>query len=74
MKDYGKAEAHLKKALRRKPFNPKTLYELALVYADDGETEKALLHLQKAVKVWENADADYKYAAQAKKKLSQLQS
>ena len=74
LKEYGKAEKSLQDALKVEPFNPKSNYEIALVYWDMGRKEKALEHLTRSLFVWENADPEYKPAAQAREKLREWES
>ena len=45
--------------------------EVAKSYYADGNRKKALAHLEIALNVWENADATYKPAIQAREKWSQ---
>jgi len=42
-----------------------------MVYWDMGEKDKAMGHLNKALKVWEEADAEFKPAKKARKKLAE---
>jgi len=72
LKQYEKAEKNLQAALKQGPFNPKTNVELALLYLDMDNKEKALNHLKVAVDVWREADEGYKPALQARKLLEQL--
>ncbi len=68
------AEAELKKTLKLRPYNPKTHYELALVYADRRETVLAVEHLQVALRVLEGADSTSCETLQkARAKLAELQ-
>ncbi|MCP5109164.1 MAG: tetratricopeptide repeat protein [bacterium] len=72
LKEYDKAEEYIQKTLKISPFDPKSNYELGLVYLDMGDKEKALKHLQTAVDVWKDADPVYKPARRAKEKLAEL--
>ncbi len=68
------AEAELKKNLKITPYNPKTHYELALVYADRGDGVRAIEHLQVALRVLEGADpTSCETLQQAQAKLAELQ-
>jgi tetratricopeptide (TPR) repeat protein len=73
IKDFNKAEESIQKTLRIHPFGPKTNYEMALVYAETGKTDKALEHLKIAQGIWEEADSDYKPALLVREKLSELE-
>jgi len=66
-----KAEASLQATLVFEPFFPNAHYELALAYHEMGKKEKALKHLNTALKVWEEADAEYKPAQKAREKLAE---
>lgn len=73
LKEYEKAEKNLQTALKQEPYHPNTNFELALLYLDMNNKEKALNHLKVAVDVWQDADEGYKPALQARKTLEQLQ-
>ena len=73
-KNYDDAEEYLQRSFKIHPFGPSTNYELALLYADMGETEKTLEHLKATLDVWKNADLEYKPAKLAREKLAELQS
>ncbi len=49
-------------------------YEMALVYADMGDREKALEHLQVALDIWKDADPEFKPLQEARQKLAELSS
>jgi len=70
-KDYKKAEEHMQEILGIHPFWPEENYELGLVYADWGKTEKALEFFHKAQSIWEDADPDYKPAQKVQEKLAE---
>jgi len=70
LKQYKKAEEYIRRTLKTSPFDPKSNYELALVYLDMGDKDKAVKHLKIAVKVWKDADPDYKPAQRAKETLA----
>ncbi|MBW8051735.1 MAG: tetratricopeptide repeat protein [Cytophagales bacterium] len=69
LKQLKKAEEALKNCIKVLPFKPEAQYEIALVYADMGDREKALEHLKIALDIWKDADAVYKPAQEAKEKL-----
>jgi len=73
LKELKKAEAALQKRLQIQPFDPDANYEIALVYSDMGDREKALEHLKMALEVWKDADAEYKPAKRAREKLAEWQ-
>jgi tetratricopeptide (TPR) repeat protein len=68
---YQEAKQSILKRLETHPMDPKAHYELALVYAESGDMSKALEHLKKALKVWEEADSDYEPAIKARQKLEE---
>jgi tetratricopeptide (TPR) repeat protein len=74
LKNYKKARDSLNGVLKILPNHPEALYELALVYREQGENEKALEYLNKALTVWENADPEYKPAKKARDKLAEWES
>ncbi len=47
---------------------------MALVYADMGDREKALEHLQVSLDMWEDADPEFKLAQEARETLAELTS
>ena len=67
------AKANLERNLQRTPFNPKTHYELSLVYADLGDHQQALEHLSISLDVWVDADPEFKPAREAREKLAELE-
>jgi len=69
---FKEAEEYIKKALKHSPFNPKTNYELALLYYDWGKKEKALEHLKITLEVWKDADPEYIPAQEARELMVQL--
>jgi tetratricopeptide (TPR) repeat protein len=72
LKHLKKAEESIQKTLKIHPFDPKSNYEMALVYLEIGDKEKALNHLKIASEVWKDADPDYKPAQLAREKLNLL--
>jgi tetratricopeptide (TPR) repeat protein len=73
LKQYEKAENVLLNSLKYRPYNPKLNYELALLYLDMGNKEKALKHVKVALEVWKDADEEFKPAQLAMKTLERLQ-
>ncbi len=71
LKEFKEAKETLQKALQFEPFSPLTHYELALVYWEQDKKEQAMEHLNTALKVWEEADAEYKPAKEAREKLAE---
>ena len=71
LKDLKKAEENLLKTLAVHPFWPKVNYEMALIYYDMGNKDKALEYLKTTLEIWENADPEYKPAIKAKEKLAE---
>ncbi|MEW6207528.1 MAG: protein kinase [Acidobacteriota bacterium] len=74
LKRFDEAEQHLKKALKVYPVFPLYHYELALLYRDWGNREKAIEHLNSALNVWRDADPQYKPAMKARELLAELRS
>ncbi len=72
LKQYEKAEEYLRQHLKSSPYSPKSNYELALLYLDMGNKEKAAEHLKIAVEIWKDADPGYNPAQSAKKRLAEL--
>jgi tetratricopeptide (TPR) repeat protein len=73
LKQYEKAEKVLLNSLKYRPYNPKLNYDLALLYLDMGNKEKALKHVKVALEVWKDADVEYKPGQLAMKTLERLQ-
>ena len=57
--------------LKNLPISASRNFELAKSYYADGNRSKALEHLEIVLNVWENADATYKPAIEAREKWSQ---
>ncbi len=68
------AEENLRKNLRRTPYNPRTHYEMALLYEARGDIERALQHLGIALEVWSDADPEFGPALEAREKRAELES
>ena len=66
------AEAELREALRLVPADPHALLEMALLMEARGDIEATVDHLKSALTVWENADADFDPAREARAKLAEL--
>ena len=57
--------------LKNLPTSASRNFEIAKSYYADGNRKKALEHLEIVLNVWENADATYKPAIEAREKWSQ---
>ncbi|MCK4407486.1 MAG: tetratricopeptide repeat protein, partial [Bacteroidales bacterium] len=68
-----KAKEYLLIALKDSPYNPENNYELALLYLDMGDTQKAMEYLKVANDIWKDADPEYKPAQKAKEKLVEIE-
>jgi tetratricopeptide (TPR) repeat protein/TolB-like protein len=66
------AERQLQRALEVRPADPTANYEIALVYAERGDRDLALEHLQTALDTWADAEPVYKPARKAREKLTEL--
>jgi tetratricopeptide (TPR) repeat protein len=53
---YAEAEDYLNDALELEPWSAEIHYQLALLFHEQGRIDKAREHIEKAMKVWENAD------------------
>ena len=71
LKEFEEAKETLQEALKLEPFSPPVHYELALVYWEQDEKEQAMEHLKTALNVWEEADAGYQPAKEAREKLTE---
>ena len=69
--EYDKARASFEKTLKILPNDPKTFYELALLYADKEQMTDAMAAVEKALNVWKNADPGYEPAEEAREKLAE---
>lgn len=69
--EYEKAEKALKETLDIEPFQALALFEIAQVYYAIGNKDKAKEHLKLVLKVWEEADTEYKPAKKAREKLAE---
>jgi tetratricopeptide (TPR) repeat protein/TolB-like protein len=66
------AERHLERAIGVRPIDPTANYEMALVYAERGDRDKALDHLGTALDTWRDAEPAYEPARRARDKLAEL--
>ena len=72
IKDNEKGLENIKNGLRISPFHPKINFIAAQLFLAVKDKNKAIMHLKKAVKGWEESDADYKPAIEARKMLKNL--
>lgn len=73
LKEYDNAEDNIAIALKHNPYGPQINYEAALLYFDQGNTDLGIQYLEKALRVWEDADPEYKKAAEAREKYTEIQ-
>jgi tetratricopeptide (TPR) repeat protein/tRNA A-37 threonylcarbamoyl transferase component Bud32 len=73
MKAFDDAERVLADFLATEPFEPVAHYELALIYHEKGQPDKALEHLRTALRVWEDADPEFRPAIEARARLTEWQ-
>lgn len=66
------AEAELRQTLLYMPAHPHAHLELALVLEARGNVAEAIEHLRSALATWENADASFEPAREARAKLEEL--
>ncbi len=71
LNQFNEAEKYLNKCLKIRPFNPKAHYEIALVYSELGDQEKAVKHMNIALDIWKDADPIFEDAQLAKAKLEE---
>jgi len=62
---YKEAEKNLKEALELAPADPEANLELAHLYHEKGDQEKAMEYLEITLRAYENADPGYRYAVEA---------
>jgi len=74
LKQLNEAKEYLNRCLKVLPFYPEAHYEIALVYADMGDKEKALEHLRIALEIWKDADPVFELAQKAKEKFEEWKS
>ena len=53
------------------PYSPEANYEMAMVYHETGKTEKALDHMYRVLRIWEDADPDFEPAIKARATLGE---
>ena len=70
--EHRRAEAAFREALRLRPADPRTRYELALLEEARGRREQAVQHLEAALATWAEADPEYKWARRAMETLAAL--
>jgi tetratricopeptide (TPR) repeat protein/predicted Ser/Thr protein kinase len=70
--DYAEAERFLEQLFALEPYSPEGHLEAALIYHAQGQTQKAIEHLKKALHVWENADPEHPRAKRARELSRQL--
>ncbi len=70
--DHAAAEASLERTLTVSPYSARARLELAKVYQDMGEADKAIEQLRTALRIWENADPGYAPAAEARELMARL--
>jgi tetratricopeptide (TPR) repeat protein len=71
LKEFKEARETLQAALKLEPFSPRAHYELALVYWQQDKKQQAVEHLNTTLKVWEEADAEFKQAKEAREKFAE---
>jgi len=67
------AEGRILSGLELEPSHPFFHAMLGLTYKDMGRGEDALVHLEKAMEIWKNADPDFKPAREPREALTELQ-
>jgi tetratricopeptide (TPR) repeat protein len=72
MEDYSGAFEYLEQLFELEPFSPEGHLEAARIYHAQGQTEKAIEHLKKALRMWENADPNHPRAKRARELAEQL--
>ncbi len=70
--DLARAEDYALRAIRILPYDAEALLEAARILAEARQTDRALEHLNKALAVWENADAAFEPAREARELLAEL--
>lgn len=68
----GEAEGTLREALRLSPADPHVHLEMARVLERKSDAADAVEHLRRALAAWENADAEYEPAREARERLAAL--
>ena len=72
LKDYDRAEKFLATTLRILPYYPQAHLELAKISLGAGDYEKAASHLEVALQIWSDADAEFEPAREARALQQQL--
>ena len=71
-KDYESATKIGIDHLKKDPFNPLMILEVAKAYQGDKDIDNANRHLTKLLGIWDNADEEYIYYKEAKKLWKEL--
>jgi tetratricopeptide (TPR) repeat protein len=74
LKQFREAQSELNQMLTAVPAHGPANLEMGLLMKDTGEPAKARAYLQRALKTWQNADANFKPALQARAALTALAS
>ncbi len=69
---YGDAQRRLTEYLRRRPYHPRGLYELALVYSRTGKREDAVRLLRQAMEVFQHAEPACVWVRRVREALAEL--
>jgi tetratricopeptide (TPR) repeat protein len=72
MKQVKDAQAELNKVLTAIPAHGASNLEMGLLMKESGDAAKARAYLQRALQTWQNADSNFKPAAQAREVLATL--
>jgi tetratricopeptide (TPR) repeat protein len=70
--NYAAAFDYLDQLFELEPFSPEGHLEAARIYHAQGQTEKAIEHLEKALRVWEKADPNHPRAKRARELARRL--
>jgi tetratricopeptide (TPR) repeat protein len=63
------AQSSMEKALLQRPYAARWLHEAALIAHENGQADLAETHLEHALEIWKNADAEYMPAREARETL-----
>jgi tetratricopeptide (TPR) repeat protein len=69
---YSEAQGFLDQLFELEPFSPEGHLAAARIYHAQGQTQKAIDHLKKALHVWENADPEHRRAKRARELAEEL--
>jgi len=64
------AQSSMEKALLQRPYAARWLHEAALIAHENGQADLAETHLEHALEIWKNADAEYMPAREARETLA----